>query len=59
MIYGYSTAYLMMWAIILTVIGFATVGILIGLILLPLGAFLFYKTYQHMQAHKLMETGKG
>ena len=59
MIYGYSTAYLMMWAIILTVIGFATVGILIGLILLPLGVFLFYKTYQHMQAHKLMDTGKG
>lgn len=59
MIYGYSTAYLLMWAIILTVIGVATVGILIGFIVLPLAAFLFYKAYQHKQAHQLMQDTRG
>lgn len=56
MIYGYSTWYIMMWAIILTAIGVATVGILIGLLVLPLGMFMFYKGYQHVQAYKMMAT---
>lgn len=54
MIYGYSTWYLMMWAAILTAIGVATVSILIGVVLLPMGLFLFYKGYQHMEAYKMM-----
>ncbi|MCS6760411.1 MAG: hypothetical protein MO852_16905 [Candidatus Devosia euplotis] len=54
MIYGYSTWYLMMWAIILTVVGFATVGAIVGLFLLPLGLYLFYKAYQHMRAYRMM-----
>ncbi|MGB5211084.1 MAG: hypothetical protein WBN31_02720 [Gammaproteobacteria bacterium] len=54
MIYGYSTWYLMMWAAILTAIGVATVSILIGVVLLPIGLFLFYKGYQHMEAYKMM-----
>ena len=54
MIYGYSTWYIMMWAIILTAIGVATVGIVIGLILVPFGLFMFYKGYQHIQAYKMM-----
>jgi hypothetical protein len=56
MIYGYSTWYLMMWAIILTVIGIATIGIIIGLVVLPVGFFMFYKAYQHMQAYKMVAT---
>jgi hypothetical protein len=56
MIYGYSTWYLMMWATILTVIGFATVGIVIGFVLVPMGLYLFYKGYQHMQAYRMMAT---
>ena len=56
MIYGYSTWYIMMWAIILTVVGIATVGIFIGFLVLPLGLYMLYKGYQHMQAYKLMAT---
>lgn len=56
MIYGYSTWYIMMWAIILSVIGVATVGIVIGFIVLPLGLYMFYKGYQHMQAYKMIAT---
>lgn len=54
MIYGYSTWFLMMWAVILTLTGVATVGVFIGILLIPLGLFLFYKSYQHMQAYKMM-----
>jgi len=56
MIYGYATWYLMMWAAILTVIGIFTVGIFIGVLLVPLGLYLFYKGYQHKQAYALMAT---
>jgi hypothetical protein len=54
MIYGYSTAYLMAWAVILTLAGLATIGVFIGFLLIPLGLYLFYKGYQHMQAYKMM-----
>ena len=54
MIYGYSTWYIMMWAVILTAIGVATVGIIIGFIVLPLALYMFYKGYQHVQAYKMM-----
>ncbi|MGI9270706.1 MAG: hypothetical protein ACR2QT_02955 [Woeseiaceae bacterium] len=56
MIYGYSTWYIMMWAIILTLVGVATIPILIGVLLFPFGLFMFYKGYQHLQAYKLMAT---
>ena len=56
MIYGYATWYILMWAIILTAGGIATVGILVGYILIPLGLFMFYKGYQLMQAYKMMES---
>jgi len=54
MIYGYSTWYLMMWAIILLGAGIATVGIVIGIILIPLGLYLLYKAFQHKQAYEMM-----
>lgn len=54
MIYGYATWYLMMWAIILTLVGLATVGIFIGFILAPMGLYLFYKAFQLNQAHQMM-----
>jgi len=55
-IYGYSTWYIMMWAVILTVAGLASIGILIGYLILPLGLFMFYKGYQHVQSYKMMAT---
>ena len=54
MIYGYSTWVLAMWAIVLTLLGIATVGIFIGILLIPLGLYLFFKSYQHMQAYKMI-----
>jgi hypothetical protein len=54
MIYGYNTWVLMMWGVILTLAGVATVGVFIGILLIPLGLYLFYKSYQHMQAYKMM-----
>tara|TARA_R110002096_G_scaffold2619_5_gene13573 strand:- start:13767 stop:14192 length:426 start_codon:yes stop_codon:yes gene_type:complete len=56
MIYGYSTWYLMMWAIILSAVGVFTVGMIVGLFLLPLGLYMFYKAYQHMLAYRMMAT---
>ena len=56
MIYGYSTWYLMMWAIILSAVGIFTVGMIVGLFLLPLGLYMFYKAYQHMLAYRMMAT---
>ena len=53
-IYGYSTWYLMMWAIILLGVGIATIGIIIGLLLTPLGLYLLYKAFQHKQAYAMM-----
>lgn len=52
--YGMSTWYVLAWAIICTVAGLATLGVIIGLFLTPIGLFLFYKGYQLMAAHKLM-----
>lgn len=52
--YGMSTWYVMMWAIILLAIGIPTMGIIIGLVLVPLGLFLLYKGVQLMKAHKMM-----
>ncbi|MGB5325970.1 MAG: hypothetical protein WBN40_11165, partial [Pseudomonadales bacterium] len=54
MIYGYSTALLMTWAVVLTLVGLATISVFIGILLVPLGLYLFYKGYQHMQAYKMM-----
>ena len=54
MIYGYSTWVLMMWAAILTLVGPATISVFIGILLLPLGLYLFYKGYQHMQTYTMM-----
>lgn len=54
MIYGYSTWFLVMWAVILTLAGIATVGVFVGILLIPLGLYLFYKSYQHSQAYKMM-----
>lgn len=56
MIYGYQTWYIMMWAIILTVMGVATLGMIVGFVLLPLGLFMFFKGYQLMQAYRMMAT---
>lgn len=54
--YGMSTWYVMIWAVILTVIGVATLGIIIGVVLLPLGLYLLYKGYQLKQANAMMAT---
>lgn len=54
MIYGYSTWFLMVWAVILTLAGLATIGVFIGILLTPLGLYLFYKAYQHKQAYEMM-----
>lgn len=53
-VYGMSTIYVMVWAIICTVIGIATLGIVIGFLLLPVGLFLLFKGTQLMRAHKVM-----
>ena len=53
-IYGMSTIYIFFWAVLLTVIGFATLGIFIGIVVLPLGLYLIHKGVQLMRAHKLM-----
>lgn len=55
-VYGMSTIYVLAWAIITTIAGIATLGVLIGFLLLPLGLFLCYKGYQLMQAHRIMAT---
>ena len=53
-VYGMSTWYVMMWAVIVTLAGLASLGILIGIVVLPLGLYLFYKGYQLIQANKMM-----
>lgn len=53
-VYGMSTAYVMVWAILLTIAGLATLGIFVGFILAPLGLYLLYKGYQLIQANKIM-----
>lgn len=53
-IYGYGRLTIMIWGIILTVIGVATLAIFIGIFLTPLGVYLLYKGNQHMQAHTMM-----
>ncbi len=52
--YSMSTWYVMMWAIICTVIGVATLGIFVGIVLFPIGLYLFYKGYQLIQANKML-----
>ncbi len=52
--YGMSTWYVMAWAIIVTIVGIATLGIFIGFLLTPLGLYLLYKGYQLVQANKMM-----
>jgi hypothetical protein len=53
--YGMSTWYVLAWGIVTTVAGLATIAIVIGVLLTPLGLYLLYKGYQLMQAHKLMD----
>jgi hypothetical protein len=53
-IYGMSTWYVMAWAIGTTIAGIATLGVIIGFLLLPLGLYLLYKGYQLIQANKMM-----
>lgn len=52
--YGMSTWYVMAWAIVLTIAGLATLGVIVGFLLAPLGVFLLYKGYQLIQANKIM-----
>lgn len=52
--YGMSTWYVLAWAIFTTLAGFATLGVIIGLFLTPLGFYLLYKGYQLIQANKIM-----
>jgi hypothetical protein len=54
--YGMSTWYVLAWAIVTTIAGLATIGILVGIVLTPLGLYLLYKGYQLMQANKLLVT---
>ncbi len=53
-IYGLSTGVVLAWAVVLTLIGIATLGMFIGIILAPMGLFLFYKGFQLKAAHKMM-----
>lgn len=53
-IYGMSTVTVMIWAILLIVIGAATLGVFIGFIVLPLGLYMLYKGYQLIQANRIM-----
>ena len=53
-IYGMSTWYVMAWAVVCTLAGLATIGVIVGLFLTPIGLYLIYKGYQLMAAHKLM-----
>lgn len=53
-VYGMSTWYVLAWGVFTTIAGLATIGIIIGLFLTPLGLYLLYKGYQLMQSHKLM-----
>lgn len=53
-IYGYKTWYLTMWAVIVTLVGLATIGVFVGLLLTPLGLYLLYKAFQHKKAYELM-----
>ena len=53
-IYGYSTWYLMMWAIVLLVAGVATLAVFVGLLLTPLGLYLLYKALQHKKAYEML-----
>lgn len=53
-VYGMSTVVVMIWAVLVTVVGLATLGVFIGFILTPLGLYLLYKGYQLMQANKIM-----
>lgn len=52
--YGMSTIYVMAWAIFTLVAGFATIAIIIGLFLTPLGFYLLFKAIQLMRAHRIL-----
>jgi hypothetical protein len=53
-VYGMSTVVVMIWAVLLTLVGLATLSVFIGIIITPLGLYLLYKGYQLMQANKIM-----
>jgi len=46
--------YLLSWGILMTIIGFATVGIVIGFLLAPVGIYMLYKSYQLKQAQAML-----
>lgn len=52
--YGMSTIYVMVWAIVTTLVGLATLGMVVGLLILPLGLFLFYKGIQLVRANRML-----
>ena len=54
-VYGWRATYLLVWAVILIVAGFATLAVFIGLLLLPMGLYLLYKWRQYKQAHALLQ----
>lgn len=53
-IYGMSFGYVLFWTIVLLLIGFATLQIYIGYVVLALGAYLAYKAVQLKQAQGLL-----
>ena len=54
-VYGLSTTYVFVWAAICLIAGVATMGIVIGFLIFPLGLFLGYKGLQLKNAHALMQ----
>ncbi len=55
-VYGYGTIYMLAWAVILMLIGLATMSVFIGFIIFPLGLYLLYKGLQLKKAHALIAT---
>lgn len=52
--YGMGMWYVLIWGVVVTLAGIATLGVLIGLGLTPLGLYLLYKGLQLKQAHQLL-----
>ena len=52
--YGMSMIVVMIWAVLLTIAGIATLAMFIGLVLLPIGLFLLYRGYRLIQAKKML-----
>ena len=52
--YGMGFWYVTIWGVILTAIGVATLGIVIGLAITPIGLYLLYKARQLKQAENML-----